>query len=308
MNKSLNIVLLSNNQIDKNRWDKTMEVSPNGMVYGYSWYLDAVFPTWSALVSEDYSYIFPITSKRKIGLSYWYSPIYTMQLGVFSSNEITEEVMNLFYTLLPSSISSFDFSINSNIRQIPKGFTSILKTCQYVDLTPPYSELIKAYSTNLKRNLKKANKASLRIEESQDIASVVNIFRIFRGDSFENDYKILYKLFNNTMVNGKGKIFQVYLEEELLASCFFSYANNRIIYHKGGVNSKGKKLGAMHFLIDYLLRKNEQSNCIFDFGGSSIPAVKQFNSNFGKSEYSYLQLKKGNRWITLARKVKNKLF
>ena len=308
MNKSLNIVLLSNNQIDKNRWDQTMESSQNGIVYGYSWYLDAVFPTWSALVSDDYSYIFPITSKRKFGLSYWYSPIYTMQLGVFSSNELTEEVMNLFYTLLPSSISSFDFSVNSNIRQIPKGFTSILKTCQYVDLTPPYSELIKAYSTNLKRNLKKANKASLRIEESQDIASVVNIFRIFRGESFENDYKILYKLFKNTMVNGKGKIFQVYLEEELLASCFFSYANNRIIYHKGGVNSKGKKLGAMHFLIDYLLRKNEQSNCIFDFGGSSIPAVKQFNSNFGKSEYSYLQLKKGNRWITLARKVKNKLF
>jgi hypothetical protein len=94
----------------------------------------------------------------------------------------------------------------------------------------------------------------------------------------------------------------------LLAACFFSYANNRIIYHKGGVNLKGKKLGAMHFLIDYIVQKNEQTNYVFDFGGSSIPAVKQFNSNFCKSEYTYLQLQKGNRWITLGRKIKNSLF
>jgi hypothetical protein len=312
MSKSLNIVLLSNNQIDKNRWDKTMKASPNGMVYGYSWYLDAVFPTWSALVSEDYSYIFPITSKRKIGLSYWYSPIYTMQLGVFSSKELSDEVLKLFYALLPNSIISYDFSVNAKIQQIPDGFTSTIKTCQYIDLTSSYTEIIKAYSTNLKRNLKKANKTCLRIEESQDSASVVAMFRVYRGESIENvranDYKILDTLIQQALVLKKGKIFQVYLEEELLASCFFSYTNNRIIYHKGGVNSKGKKLGAMHFLIDYLVRKNEQTNCIFDFGGSSIPAVKQFNTNFSKSEYTYLQLKKENRWIAFARKVKNKLF
>ena len=312
MSKSLNIVLLSNNQIDKNRWDQTMEVSPNGMVYGYSWYLDAVFPTWSALVSDDYSYLFPITSKRKFGLSYWYSPIYTMQLGVFSSKELPDEVLKLFYALLPNSIISYDFSVNAKIQQIPDGFTSTIKTCQYIDLASSYAELKKDYSTNLIRNLKKANKANLRIQESNDIASVVSMFRVYRGNSLENvkenDYKILDTLIQQALALKKGKIFQVYLEEELLASCFFSYANNRIIYHKGGVNLKGKKLGAMHFLIDYLVRKNEQTNCILDFGGSSIPAVKQFNTNFSKSEYTYLQLKKGNRWIAFARKVKNKLF
>ena len=312
MNLSFNIVLLSNQQIDKKRWDETMESSQNGIVYGYSWYLDAVFPNWTALVSEDYSYIFPITSNRKFGLSYWYSPIYTMQLGVFSKNEITDEVLNLFYKLLPNSIISFDFSVNSKIQQIPDGFTTYIKTCQYIDLTSSYTELEKVYSTNLKRNLKKANKANLRIEQSHDVASVVSMFRTYRGESLENttekDYEILYNLIQHSLFVQKGKIFQVYLEQELLASCFFSYTNNRIIYHKGGVNSKGKKIGAMHFLIDYLLQENEQTNYIFDFGGSSIPSVKQFNCNFSKSEYTYLQLIKGIRWIALGRKIKNKLF
>ena len=312
MNLTLNIRLLSNHQIDKKRWDETMESAHNGIVYGYSWYLDAVFPNWTALVSEDYSYIFPITSNRKFRLAYWYSPIYTMQLGVFSSKELTDEVLNLFYALLPNSIISYDFSVNAKIQQIPDGFSSTIKTCQYIDLASSYAELKKDYSTNLIRNLKKANKANLRIKESTDIASVVSMFRVHRGESLENisekDYEILYKLIQHTLSVKKGKIFQVYLEEELVASCFFSYANNRIIYHKGGVNLTGKKLGAMHFLIDYLVQMNEQTNCIFDFGGSSIQAVKQFNTNFSKSEYTYLQLKKGNRWIAFARKVKNKLF
>jgi len=312
MSVSLSIKLLANHQIDKKRWDESMESAKNGIVYGYSWYLDAVFPNWTALVSEDYTYIFPITSHRKFGLSYWYSPIYTMQLGLFSTQELTDEVLHLFYGLLPDSISSFDFSVNAKIQQVPNGFTTHIKTCQYIDLTSSYTELTKAYSTNLKRNLKKANKANLRIEESQDIASVVSMFRVHRGESLETvtqkDYEKLFNVIQYALLVQKGKIYQVYLEEELLASCFFSYANKRIIYHKGGVNSKGKKLGTMHFLIDYLVQKNAQTNCIFDFGGSSIPAVKQFNSNFCKSEYTYLQLQKGNRWITLGRKIKNKLF
>jgi hypothetical protein len=312
MNLSLNIVVLSNQQIDKKRWDKTMEISQNGIIYGYSWYLDAVFPNWSALVSEDYAYVFPITSNRKFGFSYWYSPIYTMQLGVFTSNELSDAVLQLFYEVLPNSIISFDFSVNAKIHRIPDGFNASIKTCQYMDLTSSYTELIKNYSTNLKRNLKKAKNASLCIKESNDIVSVVTMFRVHRGESLENitekDYRILYNLIQNALLVEKGKIYQVYLEEELLASCFFSYANNRIIYHKGGVNPKGKKLGAMHFLIDYIVQKNAQTNCIFDFGGSSIPAVKQFNSNFGNSEYTYLQLQKGNRWIALGRKIKNKLF
>ena len=138
------------------------------------------------------------------------------------------------------------------------------------------------------------------------------MFSVYRGESLENvsenDYKILDTLIKQALVFKKGKIYHVYYQDELLAACFFTTTNKRIIYHKGGVNSKGKKLGAMHFLIDYLLFENAESKLIFDFGGSSIPAVKQFNTNFGKSEYTYLQLKKGNHWIALARKVKNKLF
>jgi hypothetical protein len=305
------IQFLTNDQIDKKRWDQTMESSHNGNAYGYSWYLDAVFPSWSALVTEDYKYIFPLTINKKFGLSYWYSPIYTMQLGIFSQHILTEELVNSFYTHLPKNIVSFDFSVNPGHTVIPNGFSYKLNTCQFVDLSLSYIEIKSNYSNNSKRSIKKAISSNLQIKESTDIDSVVKMFQQFRGDSLnvnELEYNKLKQLIANSFPVGSGKIYHVLQDNQVLAACFFSFTNKRIIYHKGGVNETGKKLGAMHFLIDYLIRENSESNLTLDFGGSSIPAVKRFNQNFGNKEYTYYQLQKGGSLINFGRKLKNKLF
>ncbi len=312
MNNEINIQLVTNDNIDKNRWDQTMEAASNGIAYGYSWYLDATFPNWSALISDDYTYIFPLSINRKLGISYLYSPIYTMQLGVYSKQIISDEIIQLFLNKLPRNIHSIDYSVNQQQNYIPSSFDFKRNTCQYLDLSKSYTEIIKGYSSNLNRNLKKATKADLRLVESTDVNSVVNMFKDHRGvlikNVSEDNYQTLNKLITNGLINKKGVIYQVYCGDELLASCFFSVTNHRMIYHKGGVNPKGKKLGAMHFLIDQLIKKYAESNLIFDFGGSSIDAVKRFNQNFGKLEYTYLQLQKGSNFITVLRKVKNKLF
>ena len=312
MNTEINIQYLSNNQIDKNRWDQTMHDSQNGIAFGYSWYLDATFPNWSALISDGYSFVLPLTINRKFGLSYFYSPIYTMQLGIFSKLNITNEIVQLFFNHIPKNIVSFDFSVNQNQQYIPKDFSYKLNTCQIVDLSKSYAEIRNDYSNNLKRNLSKALKANLHIEKSNDIDSVVEMFKKYRGELIQNvrekDYHTLRLLITNTLTNNKGVIYHVYMGKDLLASCFFSVVNQRMIYHKGGVNPQGKKCGAMHFLIDQIIQKHANSSLIFDFGGSSIEAVKRFNQNFGKSEYTYLQLQKGSNWINTLRRVKNKLF
>lgn len=309
---SINIHLLKNEDIDKNRWDITIEQSINGLPFAYSWYLDATFPNWSALVSDDYNYVFPITNRKKLGLNYWYSPIYTMQLGLFSKNKLSSEIIEQFYNKFPQNIVSFDFSLNSHLKIVPNNFKSKSNTCQFIDLSNSYHEISKAYSKNLKRNLKKAQNVNLQIAESTDIFSVVKMFRENRGQFIQNvsekDYKTLYNLIENSLSISKGKIFHVYYQTELVASCFFSFTNNRITYHKGGVNQLGKQSGAMHFLIDQIIQNHTESNYIFDFGGSSIPEVKQFNFNFGKQEYTYLQISKGNPFIDRLRKLKQILF
>jgi hypothetical protein len=93
------ISYLTNNQIDKNRWDECIGQAVNGLVYAWSWYLDIVHPGWEALVEiecDKYLSVMPITSKRKMLVNYVCQPFFVQQLGVFSVRPITEEVTAAF--------------------------------------------------------------------------------------------------------------------------------------------------------------------------------------------------------------------
>ena len=58
---------LTNEQIDKSRWDDCVAHAVNGNVYAFSWYLDIVHPGWEALVEMidgNYVTIMPISPLR----------------------------------------------------------------------------------------------------------------------------------------------------------------------------------------------------------------------------------------------------
>ncbi|MCK4361546.1 MAG: hypothetical protein KAV70_07350, partial [Bacteroidales bacterium] len=77
---------LTYQQINKSKWDECIKKSFNGIIYGYSWYLDIVCKHWEALVENDYERVFPLTTGKKFGINYLYQPFFTQQLGVFSKN------------------------------------------------------------------------------------------------------------------------------------------------------------------------------------------------------------------------------
>lgn len=304
-------ILVHHTEIDRVKWDNCIANSKNGIVYVYSWYLDAVFQDWEALILGDYEFVFPITRNKKFGISYFFMPIFSMQFGIFSSNEITEDIQKLFFNSLPK-IKVYDFSVNPSCSYAPKRFKQTSKNCQYIDLSKSYSEINSRYSKNLVRNVTKAEKTNLKItSDSKDINSLVKFFKNSTGKKLpelkEYHYENLYQLIEHGLESNSGKIYECYDERELIASGFFSNVNKRIIYHKGGPNEKGKRYGAMHLMIDTILRENSESDLIFDFGGSTIDSVKRFNMNFGPEEYSYYNLEKCNLPFHYLRKLKNKL-
>lgn len=306
----MTIKQLNNNEIDKVKWDEIIADSPNGIAYAYSWYLDAVFPDWEAIVIGDYNYIFPLTIKKKYIISYFFTPVFAMQLGVFSKNDIPKEIQALCYNFI-RKINVFDISVNTSNQFIPNGFNMIEKECQIVYLNQTYEAITNGYSTNLKRNLKKASKYNLTLKKSVDIKNVVFLFKKNRGDLIKDFKDFHYEVLENLILEGikRNKMFIVecFDDREVIASAFFSITNNRIIYHKGGSNEKGKKYGAMPLIIDTILKKYQNSNYIFDFGGSSIESVKKFNNNFTKINYSYYTLIKTNKLFDFIRKINNSL-
>ncbi len=53
------IKYVSHEVIDREKWDKCIDNSTNGLVYAYSWYLDLICDEWNALIENDYESVFP---------------------------------------------------------------------------------------------------------------------------------------------------------------------------------------------------------------------------------------------------------
>ena len=296
MKNSIQYVFYSD--IDKIKWDQSIEESSNGIVFAYSWYLDAVIDNWDALILNDYEAVFPITKKTKWGLNYLFNPIFALQLGVFSKNKISDELINEFISIIPEKIKLIDIQLNFENRSEDKSFEISKKACQFIKLNRSYSDISKKYSTNLKRNLTKARKHNLEIVLSVDIENVIKLFKENRGETLkemkEEQYQRLHSLLTQLKQRKLGKIYECWFENELIASACFSITNNRIIYIKGGSTQKGRELGAMHLIMDEVIHLNSNSKLIFDFGGSSIDQVARFNYGFGAEEYEYQRLYRNN--------------
>ena len=79
------IQYIANDNLDYEKWDKCIIGSVNGNFYAKSWYLDIVSPNWKALIQDDYKAVFPLPIKKRLGISYISQPLFTQQLGIFSS-------------------------------------------------------------------------------------------------------------------------------------------------------------------------------------------------------------------------------
>ena len=282
------------NNIDKTKWDSCIENSSNGIVFAYSWYLDAVCDSWDALILNDYEAVFPITKKSKFGLNYFFNPIFALQLGVFSKNKVSEEIISQFLKAIPSKIRLIDVNLNFGNVYTGSDFESTEKSCQQIDLNQTYEEISKKYSSNIKRNLAKAKKNNLEIVLSIDVEQVVGLFKENRGGTLkelkEEQFERLKSVLTKMRENKFAKIYECWLGKELIASACFSICNGRIVYIKGGSSQKGRDLGAMHMIMDEVIHLNSGNNLIFDFGGSSIPQVARFNHSFGAVDYTYQRL------------------
>ncbi|MGZ3950491.1 MAG: hypothetical protein ACXVBZ_03805, partial [Flavisolibacter sp.] len=70
-------------EVEIDKWDRCISGSSNGLIYAYSYYLDATADNWDALVLNDYQAVMPLPWRKKFGVFYLYQPSFAAQLGVF---------------------------------------------------------------------------------------------------------------------------------------------------------------------------------------------------------------------------------
>ena len=296
-------IFLEHRDIDKKKWDASIESSINKNIYAYSWFLDAVCPQWTALVDENYKVLMPLPSRVKMGIHYLFEPFFAQQLGAFFKDEKDSKgIMDA----IPAFYKYQVLKLNTSFHSVAKGF-DILENLNYtLSLSKSYDELFKAYAYNTKRNVRKCSEDLILVSDFDDVQAI-NMFELNRGAKLANYRKegstVLVKLIKSLKEKKKLEKWAVLNKEgQLLAAAHFAVFENKRIFLFSATDEDGKKERAMFFLIDRFIAKYANTNVLLDFSGSNDLDLARFYSGFGADKEIYYRVVKNRlpliiRWL-----------
>ncbi|RLD51238.1 MAG: hypothetical protein DRJ05_18640 [Bacteroidetes bacterium] len=290
------IKYLTNEEIDRKKWDACIQDAFNGMVYACSWYLDIVAEGWEALIENDYESVFPLVNGKKWGINYLFQPAFTQQLGIFSKNLLTEKVVEDFLLAIPGKYKFAEINLNTFNKVDPEKFQIDFWKNHELDLIKAYDGLFRSYSTNLRRNVRKGIKSNLSVLKSTRPEEIITLFRNNRGREInvlsEEHYHQLQRISYTGIYKGLIQTYAVYTSEnDLCAGAIFLKNKKKMIFLFSGLSSTGKEKGAMPYLIDAFIKDHAQQHLTLDFEGSNDPDLARFYKSFGSEECFYPHLK-----------------
>jgi hypothetical protein len=275
--------------IDKVKWDTCIDTASNGLIYGYSFYLDTMAKHWDALVLNDYDAVMPLTWNKKYGISYLYQPPFSASLGIFG-NHISASTVNEFLKSVPVKFRYWDIYLNhGNYFQLTD-FNLYQRMNFILPLNSSYENIYAGYRKNIQRNIKKCEQLHCIIKKDVAIDDIISLsneqskaFSKLGNDEFERVKKIYTLLFHTK----KAHTYGIYNKDILLASAAFFFSHGRAYYILVGNHPDGKTIGASHALIDAFIKDHAGQNLMLDFEGSDISSLAFFYSSFGATEEKY---------------------
>jgi hypothetical protein len=291
------IRFIEHKNIDKKKWDDCITHSYNQSVSAYSWYLDIVFESWSALVLNDYEAVFPLPIKSKYKLKYLLQPLFIRCLSICSKKELTEEIVNNFFDAIPYNIKLVDFHLKENTPFKRSDFIVSKRIVQQLNLNQPYETIEQSYNRSAMKNLRKAEKNELVITENITPEKITEQYQTNIGAQVEKlnstHFKIIEKLMKAALENKCGITLSVInRNKETIASAFFMKTEKVIYFSFGSANEEGKSVGAMYLMVDEIIRRYAQHINLLDFEGSDVEGIGNFNRNFGAKDFVYLRVQK----------------
>ncbi|MFM2285505.1 MAG: hypothetical protein RLZZ543_1002 [Bacteroidota bacterium] len=284
-------------KINKVRWDQALKECANGLAYASTWYLDAVTnDNWDALVSDDYTWMMPLPMKKKAGFSYLPTPLFVQQLGIFGPGPFTAELTEHFLKHIEANIKLVEFQLNANNPAPQNGVFEIKQRLNHLLYLPEdKSTLLKGYSENTARNIKKAEKAGIRFGTAS-IRQMIKLFQDHKEHEIENwkidNYNVLDRLYNVCMLRKFGDSLGVYNSNgELIAGAFITEWKDRATFVFSCNSPEGKENGALPALIHHYLMNAPEKIKLFDFEGSDQEGLARFYKSFGSIESNYVHLK-----------------
>lgn len=294
MKGSSSIQYLRHSDIDRSKWDHCIDRAGNGLIYGYSFYLDHMAHQWDALVLNDYDAVMPLTGKMKYGISYLAQPFLTAQLGVFG-NAIDQDLFITFLHAIPKKFRYCDIYLNHGNVFPVEGYDLYQRSNYILNLDHSYFELQSGYRENIRRNIKKSLDAGCKADLNVHVEKIIDLaLHNMRTQNAQSRQHVIdfRKLFYHLQKKDMARTYAIIsAKNELLSSAVFFYSHRRAYYILVGNHPNGRTLGASHALIDLFIRDHAGQPLTLDFEGSDLRNLAFFYGSFGAIEQKYAALK-----------------
>lgn len=303
----MEIRLLRRDEIEEARWNGCVHYAHNSKIYGYTWYLDNVSEEWVGLVEGNYQSVMPLVFNDKLfGLKQLLQPFLCQQLGIFSVNVLSKNRIEGFLNQIPSDYKYWNINFNDGHKLLKKVENiKVTEKANYIlELQKPYELLKEAYSTNTKRNIKKAEKANLYLTTDMKVERFVEeVKKAQRLKGIKHPdalYHAAHRIIYNCMHRGLGAIVSAYTyDKQPCAAIFFMTEGRSLVNLLNYSSEEGRAIGAMPFLLDKSVQRHANSPKYIDFEGSSVPGIARFYESFGAKNVPYYQIEKNDLpwWI-----------
>jgi hypothetical protein len=283
------INIIPSHQLDKAKWDACVANSSNGLIYAYSYYLDAMANDWFGLVINNYESIFPMAIRKKWGFSYCYMPAFVQQLGFIGKEiDIDEEVIDTIFSFVKygSPYVNFGNSVFAEKYQCPSLSNYI------IDLNKSYDGIKQSYKKSIDYSLNKAAKHGMDYVIADDIAIALSLYKEHNKQNIlhvaDEDYINLGRLLFELQKTNQVIIRKAMDANNQLLSVALLLKDNKRFYNLiNYTTDQGRKQEANYFLYDNMLKEFSTQEMIFDFEGSDLPGVKSFYEKFGAVNQPY---------------------
>jgi len=280
---------IPHNEIDKMKWDACIKSSFNGLIWGFSWYLDIACSNWDAIIEGDYQKVMPLPFINKYNQLHVVVPPFVKQLGVFSIGKLNATIIDAFIQTIPEKFRHISLPLNDmNKTSVTNYKITPIKNYQ-LDLIQPYESLLDNISVETQKKVMSALDKNLTVKRNISTEEFVSFYKTssYRSSAklTKGNEVVLTPLINTLTRFNLAEVHGAYNEEdELCGVAFFLIYLNRLSLTLIATSQKGEELHADYMLVNEFIRSNANKNVTLDFPQNAKDKWLDFITGFGATQ------------------------
>ena len=271
-------------------YDKCVGSAPNGLIYAMSWYMDIVCPGWEILSTDDHTSVMPLPVSRSFGRKVLRQPEFAWQLGVFSTQVPSPEVIQHFIRSIPPAYRLRKLCLNKF--NIVNGSRARFQNTAELDLIRPYGQIRARYGPAARKRLELASSRSLSYLSNISVHDMLMF--AYKLDLFgkqrlnPRQISVLRLIATNAIRYRSGQVWAAYdTYNNLIATILFLVFRGRASMLHAAASSEGVESGGIEYIIDRFIEMNAGENLVLCVDNPSNRKLMDLLNGFGSGIFNF---------------------